>query len=404
MSPRKPSPSPVQETGTSSPSPVQETGSGLPALLGGVPIWPQGPPDWPGADEGVRRALEACFQDGSWGRYHGGNVERLEQLLASRLGVPHALSCGSGTFAVELALRALKINAGDEVILAGYDYPGNFLSVHALGARPVLIDVDPDNWNLCPGRLSDALGARTKAVIVSHLHGGLAPMEEVVSLCQDRGVAVVEDAAQAAGATVQGRPAGTWGDVGVFSFGGSKLLSAGRGGALVTARADVHQRARLALGRGNNLVCPLSELQAAVLAPQLDSLPERHARRGRAVSLLGEMLKDVPGLRLFRNRVPGSPAFYKVGLQYDEGAFGLPRGRLAAAMRAEGIALDEGFRALHVGRSAARWRAGGPLDEVCRAHAGALLLHHPVLLGSDSEIGQVALAVRRIHEHARRLR
>src|SRR5262249_27521235 len=142
-------------------------------------------------------------------------------------------------FAVELALRALKVGPGDEVVLAAYDYPGNFLSVHAVGAHPVLVDVELGNWNLGPERLAEAIGPATRAVIASHLHGGLVPMREVMEVAAARGVAVVEDAAQAPGAEVQGRKAGTWGDAGVLSFGGSKLLTAGRGGALLTRRADV---------------------------------------------------------------------------------------------------------------------------------------------------------------------
>jgi dTDP-4-amino-4,6-dideoxygalactose transaminase len=240
-------------------------------------------------------------------------------------------------------------------------------------------------------------------VIVSHLNGGLVPMREVMDLCRAHGVAVIEDAAQAVGALVQGRLAGTWGDLGTLSFGGSKLLSAGRGGALLTGRADLHQRARLVLGRGNNLVAPLSELQAAVLLPQLDSLPARHAQRLTAVRRLGELLEDVPGVRLFCNEAEGSPAYYKVGLQYDERAFGLPRSRLAAAVRAEGVPLDEGFRALHAGRSASRWRAAGPLPEADRAHHGCLVLHHPLLLEGESGVEQFAQALRRIHAYADRI-
>jgi dTDP-4-amino-4,6-dideoxygalactose transaminase len=374
----------------------------LPVILGGRPLRPEGPPDWPPSDESVRAALEEAWRAGSWGKYDGGHVRRLEERLAAEHEVGHALACSSGTYAVELALRALKVGASDEVILAGYDYGGNFLGVHAVGARPVLVDVDPDNWNLSPNALGPALGPATKAVIVSHLHGGLVPMREVMDLCAARGVPVIEDAAQAVGATVQGRRAGSWGDVGVLSFGGSKLLSAGRGGALLTRRADVYQRARLTLLRGNNLLCPLSELQAVVLLPQLDLLPARHAQRARAVARLGEGLAEVPGVRLFRNGVEGDPAYYKVGLQLER--FGLARARLVAAMRAEGIALDEGFRALHVGRSAGRWRAGGALTEAERAHAGALVLHHPVLLGSEAEVDQVATALRRIHACVERLK
>lgn len=376
----------------------------LPALLGGAPIRPAGPPDWPPADPAVRAALEASFADGSWGKYSGGTVERLEQRLRTWTGQAFALTCGSGTLAVEVALRALPVQPGDEVVLAGYDYPGNFLSVHAVGARPVLVDVRGDDWQLAADRLAVAFTPATRAVVVSHLHGGLADLRAITATCAAHGMAVVEDAAQCPGATVQGRPAGAWGDVGVYSFGGSKLLTAGRGGALVTARADVHQRARLVLGRGPNLLSPLSELQAAVLLPQLDALPERHQIRAAAVARLTALLEAVPGLRLIRSAVDGSPGYYKVGLQYDETAFGLPRARLVAALCAEGIAVDEGFRALHVGRSASRWRAAGPLGEASRAHRAALVLHHPVLLAGDEALEQIARALRRIHTHAAALR
>src|SRR4051794_16448877 len=214
-----------------------------PALLGGTPVRPQGPPDWPLTDEPVRQAVESALRDGSWGKYHGGHVGILEEKLAALFGVRHALTCGSGTYAVELALRALQVGPGDEVALAAYDYPGNFLTVHALGARPVLVDVDPGNWNLAVDRLAE-VAAPPRALVVSHLHGGLVPMRAVMAWAAAHGVGVVEDAAQQPGAVVQGRQAGTWGDVGVLSFGGSKLLSAGRGGALLTSKADVYQRAR----------------------------------------------------------------------------------------------------------------------------------------------------------------
>jgi dTDP-4-amino-4,6-dideoxygalactose transaminase len=144
-------------------------------------------------------------------------------------------------------------------------------------------------------------------------------------------------------------------------------------------------------------------LQAAVLLPQLDALPARHAARLRAARRLAERLRDVPGLRPFRNRAEGEPAYYKLGLQLDAARFGLARERLVAAARAEGVALDEGFRALHVGRSPTRLRRAGPLAEAERAGAGAVVLHHPVLLGSDADIEQVAVALKKVHAYAARL-
>ncbi|HTU88464.1 MAG TPA: aminotransferase class V-fold PLP-dependent enzyme [Gemmataceae bacterium] len=376
----------------------------LPAILGGAPICPQGPPDWPSADEAVLEAMRRAYDDGSWGRYQGGHVARLERRLAEMHGAGHVLTCGSGTFAVELALRALRIGAGDEVVMAAYDYGGNFLSVHAVGARPVLVDVDVGNWNLAPENLAAAFGPATRAVIVSHLHGGLVPMREVMEMARRHGVAAIEDVAQAPGARVQGRMAGAWGDVGILSFGGSKLLTAGRGGAILTSDAGIAQRARTWLQRGNH-VCPLSEIQAAVLLPQLDRLVERNLCRVENVLTLLGHLRDVPGLRPFRNRDGGEsqPVYYKLGFQFDGDFFGLSRERFVAALRAEGIAFDEGFLALHVGRSPSRWRGAGPLPQAERAHQGAVVLHHPVLLGSDDDLLQVVRAVDKIRRHADKL-
>jgi dTDP-4-amino-4,6-dideoxygalactose transaminase len=380
------------------------TDDNLPALLGGAPVRPQGPPDWPPPDEEVLRALQDAYADGSWGKYRGTFVTHLEERLAEYHGLNYALTCGSGTFAVELALRALKVEPGDEVVLSAYDYPGNFLSVHAVGATPVLVDLDPASWQISLDRLPEALGPATKVIIASHLHGGLVPMRDLMQLAAERGLRVVEDAAQCPGGRVHGRPAGTWGDVGILSFGGSKLLTAGRGGAILTPRADVHQRARLIQLRGN-IVCPLSELQAAALIPQMERLDERTDRRLAGTARLVAGLQEIPGLRPFALERTGAPrpGYYKVGFQYDEAEFGLTRQRLVAALRAEGMAFDEGFRALHAGRSPSRFRRAGDLAEANRAHRGAVVLHHPVLLGSDEDLSEVAAAVRKTYANAQRL-
>ncbi|MCI0381146.1 MAG: aminotransferase class V-fold PLP-dependent enzyme [Gemmataceae bacterium] len=377
---------------------MKQSRNNAPALLGGDPVRPDGPPDWPSRDPEIAAALQHAWDNGTWGKYHGVHCDKLEERLREYLGVSHVLLCGSGTYAVELALRALGVGPGDEVLLAAYDYPGNFLCVHAVGAQPVLVDVRPENWNVSLDAVRAGLGASTKVIIASHLHGGVVPMRELTELARVHKIAVIEDAAQCPGARVQGQMAGRWGDVGIFSFGGSKLLSAGRGGAFVTERADLHQRARNWQLRGN-LVCPLSELQAAVLLPQLARLDERNAKRQSAVEKLRQLLAGVPGLSPFRNPPAWDWAagYYKCGFQLDEQAFGLTRGLLVKAARAEGIALDEGFAGLHVGRSPKRYRLGGPLSEADRAHQGCVVLHHPVLLEDDAALEQIARAVRRIH-------
>jgi perosamine synthetase len=372
----------------------------LPALLGGTPSCPWGPPDWPIQHSAIRDALLSAWQTGVWGKYQGGLVSQLEQRLAQMHTVPHVVTCSSGTCAVELALRALKVGPGHEVVLAGYDYFGNFLSIHAVGAMPVLADVDPDNWNLAPHSFLSAIGPKTRAAIVTHLHGGVVPMREIMDIATAHNIAVIEDAAQMPGAQIQGRPAGTWGDAGILSFGGSKLLTAGRGGALFTKHPNVCQRARLHVTRGGNAIFPLSELQAAVLLPQLDCLPTQNEQRRQSASRLAQRLESMSNLRPFRNKTENAaPGYYKLGLQYDAATTGLSRELFVAAMHAEGVALDEGFRALHVGRSPSRFRAAGTLHESHRAHANAVVLHHPVLLEPEDRIDQVVSAIHKVLQH-----
>ncbi|HQU45276.1 MAG TPA: aminotransferase class V-fold PLP-dependent enzyme, partial [Pirellulales bacterium] len=280
----------------------------LDALDDSGPLMPGWPPDDPEVTEAVNRAMA----DGSWGRYHGPHVPRLAEALADFFGLPHVYPCCSGTFAVELALRSVGVGSGDEVILAGYDFPGNFRAIEAIGARPVLVDVHPLNWNLDPSRLSAAIGSRTRAVLVSHLHGGLVPMTAVAEVAQRHGLAVVEDVCQAPGAVIEGRLAGTCGDVAALSFGGSKLLTAGRGGAILSRRADVHQRAKVFCEQGNHAF-PLSELQAAVLLPQLAKLRERNERRRAAVRHVLSRLRDALCLQALENQSDSSrPAYYKL--------------------------------------------------------------------------------------------
>jgi perosamine synthetase len=380
----------------------------LPAILGGPPAFPDDPPPWPPAWPEVTAALAAAAADGSWGRYHGPHVAALEQELAAWFGVPHALTCASGTLAVEAALRAAGVGPGDEVILAAYEYEANFLSVHAIGAKPVLVDVSPRNWNLAPGNLAAAVGPATKAVVCTHLHGGLVPMPDVMAVAAQYGLAVVEDAAQATGAMIRGRKAGTWGHVGTLSFGGSKLLTAGRGGALVFADGRLFQRARVWLSRGVQQWAALSELQAAALRPQLPQLDHATAVRwmnvvGRFDSLFAEA-KSV-GLRRFRNPpedTDNRAAFYKLGFRYDPAAFGLPRDLFVRAMRAEGIAFDAGFKPLHSGRSPSRFRAVGELPEATKAGERCVKLHHPVLLDFEA-VGRVVRAVRTVYRNADRI-
>ncbi len=380
----------------------------LPAILGGKPLFPEGPPAWPPAWpawEDVSLALQQCFADGSWGKYHGPNTQLLTQRLAAYHEVEFVELCCSGTFAIELALRALQIGAGDEVILAGYDFIGNFNDIVAIGARPVLIDLEPHNWNLNPELIAEAISPATRAILVSHLHGGVVPISRVVNIAREHGLAVIEDACQMPGALIEGRKAGTWGDIGVISFGGSKLLSAGRGGALLTSSPEIKQRVQVYCNRGNHAY-PLSELQATVLLPQLERLDQRNQTRAAGVSMLTSRWKDIAGLRVLRNQISSAfPGYYKLGFQYDpEGFSGLSREAFVQAAKAEGIEFNVGFRAFHLCRSSRRLRIAGDLTEATHADTKMLVLHHPVLLGAEETLIQVTQGISRISHWAEAIR
>jgi dTDP-4-amino-4,6-dideoxygalactose transaminase len=358
-------------------------------------------PDWPRPNEAVRLALAQAYGDGSWGKYHGPHCERLRERLAEVHGVPHAWLCSSGTIAVELALRGLKIGPGDEVILAAYDFPGNFRAVEAVGARPVLVDLAAGAWTLDTDQVEKAMSPETKAVVVSHLHGSLADMQRLRALAHRLGLAIVEDACQVPGATIDGRPAGSFGDCGVLSFGGSKLLTAGRGGAIVTSRDDVLQRIKIYCERGNDAF-PLSELQAAVLLPQLDQLAAANEQRQGAVQMLLAACGEISGLFPFRmpSAAGTKTAFYKLPWLLagnsdacDTPDFGQRRERFLAAARAGGVAVDAGFRGF-ARRTSQRCRVAGDLPNARLAAAGTVILHHPVLLEPADVIQRAAAAIR----------
>ncbi len=183
--------------------------------------------------------------------------------------------------------------------------------------------------------------------------------------------------------------------MGVLSFGGSKLLTAGRGGALLTDHEDCHQRARLFGDRGNQAF-PMSELQAAVLLPQLATLHERNAVRAANVARLVAQIADLPLLPLV-NEAEGDPAYYKLGLRHVATGNASREAFLAAA-QAEGVPLDAGFRGF-VLRSARRCRTSGELLQSREAAQRMMVLHHPILMESSEVIDSIAQGLRKVAWH-----
>lgn len=368
-----------------------------PQNLNDDPIaFPDGPPAWPIADDDVAAALDSAYADGSWGKYNGPHGGELAEKLAELHGVEHVQLCSSGTIAVELSLRGLRIGAGDEVILAGYDFSGNFRCIEAVGATPVLADIDASTWCLDVEQVKQAVSDRTRAIIASHLHGGLADMKQLREVADHFGVALIEDACQSPGAEVDGQIAGTWGDVSVLSFGGSKLLTAGRGGAVLTRSAEIAQRIKVYCEQGNNAF-PLSELQAAVLIPQLAKLATRNRQRATSVKRLLTSLNAQKMLRpVALDDSENMHVFYKLAWLWNPlGRTDSSREQFLSAIRAEGVAVDAGFRGF-TRRSKNRCRKTSPLRDSQQAAQQTVLLHHPILLETTEIIDRLAGAIAKV--------
>lgn len=341
------------------------------------------------------------IESGDWGRYHGPHVPALRKRLSDYFGVEHVLLCCGGTAAIELALRGAGVGPGDEVILAAYDFKANFQNVLIVGAVPVLVDLDPRTWQLNADLLEAAITPRTRAILISHLHGGLVDVRKVQQIAQSHGLIVIEDACQCPGAVLYGKRAGTWGDIGVISFGGSKLLTAGRGGAILSNRTDLAERIKRYSFRGNEAY-PLSEGQAAILLPQIDELDEHNEIRRQAVTRLNSKLASFKALIPLQLPTEDlTPAYYKVGFQYDANECGgLPRETFINAIQAEGVAIDSGFRGLHLIHGSRRFRKSGELTEADRADAEMVNLYHPVLQDGESSIEQIEAAIEKVFGHA----
>jgi dTDP-4-amino-4,6-dideoxygalactose transaminase len=248
----------------------------------------------------VRPAIERVLESQRF--VLGDEVRRLENSIADYCHTRHAVGCASGSDALLLALMALDVKAGDEIITTPFSFFATASCVARLGARPVFVDIDPVTYNLDVSQVADALSSRTKAIMPVHIYGQCAEMDPLLALGERHGIPVVEDAAQAIGATDRGRPAGSMGTFGCFSFYPTKNLGgAGDGGIVTTNDKHLDQRLRRLRAHGGiteyqhtevGINSRLDELQAAVLNVKLSHLDDWSNERGRRAAVYSQLLSE----------------------------------------------------------------------------------------------------------------
>ncbi|HEX9045371.1 MAG TPA: DegT/DnrJ/EryC1/StrS family aminotransferase [Candidatus Limnocylindrales bacterium] len=294
----------------------------------------------------------------SWISSSGPYVERFERTFASLCEVDSAIGVCNGTVALHLALLALGVRPGDEVLVPSLTYIATANAVRYVGAEPVFVDVDPATWCIDPARLEDSITRRTRGIIAVHLYGHPADMDAINHVAAIHGLWVVEDAAEAHLARYKGRRTGGLADVGTFSFYGNKIFTAGEGGAVTVRDRQLELRMRALRGQGmdpsRRYYFPitgynfrLTNLACAMLCAQLDRRDEILARRQAVFDGYRSRLADVPGIGFAPIAEWAEPAPWLFCITVDPAPFGRTRDELAALLAAEGIETRPFFIALH---------------------------------------------------------
>ncbi len=386
-------------------------------------------PLWPFFDAEEESALLGVLHSGKWWCVEGTESRQFEEEFAVFQGASYAVACTNGTAALEIALRALDIGCGDEVIVPAYSFIATASSVLGVGAAPLFVDIQPDTLNIDPTLIASAVTPRTRAVIVVHMAGRPADMDAILEVAARHNLLVIEDAAQAHGSEWRGRRVGALGHLGTFSFQASKNLNAGEGGIVVTddevlgeAAWSVANVGRVRKGRryehsvyGSNF--RMTEFQSAILRTQLKRLPGQSARRTANAAVLRELLQGIPGIALpsLDPRITAH-AYHLFTFRYDPEAFG---GRsyvdFIAALGAEGIPCSDGYVPLYKegmfyrtpGRKSAFCQAGRRIDyakmhlpvceQVCQ---DTVWLPQNLLLAERSDMETIAAAILKIQQSA----
>jgi perosamine synthetase len=322
-----------------------------PARKRRVPI---GEPDLSGNE---KKYVTECVET-NWISSQGEFVRRFERDFATRLGAQHTLAVSNGTVALHLALVALNIGEGDEVIVPDLTFAATINTVLQVGATPVVVDVDPVTWNMCPNALKAAITKKTRAIMPVHLYGQPAEMDSILGLARQHSLLVIEDAAEAIGATYKGTPCGAMGDAGCFSFFSNKLVTTGEGGMVVFRDGAVAERAKRLRDHGMTpskrywhdelgFNYRLTNLQAAIGVAQLERLDPLFQRKMAIAAQYRRRLSQIPEITL-PAEVPGlGNSYWMFSVIVDFPSLGLTREDFMARLGQAGIETRPLFYPLH---------------------------------------------------------
>lgn len=333
------------------------------AALGGTPIRTKGWPQWPAmiVDDKMIQSVLTTTKSGAWSRINApktGTVATFEREYAALLGAKFCVGTGSGTQALSTSVEALGIGPGDEVITSPYTDFGTISSIICSRALPVMVDLDRQSYQLDPAEVEKKINKNTKAIMPVHMMGMPCNMERIMAIAKKHNLRVIEDACQANFAHYQGKQLGTIGDLGCFSFQGSKQISCGEGGAVIGNDEELMDKVYTVQNHGTNrkggnvTIGPkyrMNEFEGAILMGQLSGAKDRFLKRNENAAYLTSKLKGFKGL-VPQKRYEGteSSGYYLYAMSYHKEAFNnADRAQFIKAVAAEGVALSPYIKGLH---------------------------------------------------------
>lgn len=389
------------------------------ALNGGEPIRKNSFPRWPYYDDAEKNALNRALEQGQWWRMSGQEVDAFEAEFAKfHNSAGGALAVTNGTHALEIALLALNIGEGDEVIVPAFTFISTSMAVQRVGATAIPVDVDIDTYCLDIDSVKSAITVKTKAIIPVHMAGHVANMVALEKIVETHKIAIIQDACHAHGAISQNKKIGEWNNMSCFSFQNFKLMTSGEGGAILFPTKELREKAFLLhnCGRkkndraymheelGSNY--RINEFTAAILREQLKRLPEQNQKREKNAKILNEQLKEIDGvIPQVRLEHMNLHPHYMVMFRIDPSIYPqINRDHFVEALVAEGLPAYKNYKSIY--KTNAFWKKPSPTGSIeswmekCpnteKISTEGVWIHHSALLGGVDDVMDVVAAIKKV--------